>query len=57
MRIKPNLKNTVIIGYHLSNGYIHLYCIDPLSYVSYGRWTGKYSIKSKNPKGNIISNL
>jgi hypothetical protein len=40
-----------------SNGYIHLYWIDPPTFASNGKCMGRCSIESKNNGGNIISSL
>jgi len=45
------------INYHLSNGYIHLYCTSPPTSASYRRWIRRCSIESKKAGGNTLSNL
>jgi len=47
---------TTVIS-NLSNGYIHLYWIGPLTFTSNGKCTDRCSIESKNDGGNIISSL
>jgi len=42
---------------NLSNGYIHLYWTGPSTFTSYGKYTGRCSIESKNDGWNIISSL
>ena len=42
---------------NLSNGYIHLYWTGLPTFTSNGKCTGRYSIESKNNRGNIISSL
>ena len=44
-------------GIFISNGYIHRYWNGPSTFASNGKCIGKYSIESKNNRGNIISSL
>jgi hypothetical protein len=48
---KKNFNYNAYVNTNLSNGYIHLYWIEPLTFTSNDKCMGRCSIESKNNGG------